>query len=279
MTIETRQPTGPDTATTYAAREHARSQAGSRAETQPTVPAAAATDLPPGVEPQDMLWEETLGSGGYAARSLPCGTRVRIVDLEGDTCVSLMLHRRDRPGERLCVADTVKLQWQVYARQGYLLLSDMGRVLASIVEDDCGRHDTFCGASLPSDHGGLRSGRDLFLLALAKQGLGERDLAAPINLFKRVRVEPDGALVLDVSSHRPGSRIVLRAELGVIVSLVVLPHRLDGRPERRAGRVRVSAWRGEPSPPDDPLRRATPEACRAFENTDEELAVLEGGAR
>ncbi|WP_437995405.1 urea amidolyase associated protein UAAP1 [Sorangium sp. So ce185] len=280
-----------ETATTYAARAHARAQEGSVVETQPTVPSTSIGDPPPGVEARDVLWDETLGAGGYAARTLPVGSRLRIVDVEGDTCVALMLHRADRPIERLCLADTVKLQWQAYPGPGYLLLSDMGRALASLLEDTAGRHDTFCGTSLPGEiasrygsdaHGGaLRSGRERLLLALAKHGLAERDLPTPINLFKGVRIEADGAITLLPDASRPGAHVLLRAEQDVLVSVAAVPHRLDPRPAYRAGKVRLTAWRGRPAPDDDPVRNATPEARRAFENTAEELAVAlrAGGAR
>jgi urea carboxylase-associated protein 2 len=280
MSIETGAPKRFETHTTYAAREHARSQAGAHADTQPTVPASSLADPPAGVARADVLWEETLGEGGYAVRTLPVGARLRIIDLEGDTCVGAMLHRSDRTIERLCLADTVKLQWQVYPRPGYLLLSDMGRVLASIVEDDGCRHDTFCGCSLRGDLPGgdapAASGRDLFLRGLAKVGLEERDLPTPINLFQGVRVGPDGSLTLErESARRPNACVLLRAEMPVVVTLVVLPHRLDPRPAPRAGKVRVTAWRGKRAATDDPVRRASPEAARAFENTDEELALGE----
>ncbi|WP_437669350.1 urea amidolyase associated protein UAAP1 [Sorangium sp. So ce131] len=284
-----------ETATTYAARAHARAQEGSVVETQPTVPSTSLSDPPAGVEARDVLWEETIGAGGYAARVLPAGSRLRIVDLEGDTCVALVLHRADRPIERLCIPDTVKLQWQAYPGPGYLLLSDMGRVLASMVEDTAGRHDTFCGTSLPGEvearygsdaHGGaLRSGRERLLLALAKHGLGERDLPPPVNLFKGVRIEPDGAITFLPDASRPGAHVLLRAELDLLVSVAAVPHRLDPRPAYRAGKVRLTAWRGRPADTDDPARNATPEARRAFENTAEELALglsslaFRGGAR
>jgi hypothetical protein len=38
-----------DTSTTHGARDHARSMAGTRVASMPTVPASAAKDLPPGV--------------------------------------------------------------------------------------------------------------------------------------------------------------------------------------------------------------------------------------
>ena len=272
------------TASTYGARDHARAQAGQVAATQPTVPATSLADPPPGVDAADVLWDETIGAGGYATRSVPVGTRVRLVDLTGDTCAGLLLHRADHPAERLNVADTVKLQWQAYPGPGYLLLSDMGRVLASVVDDTSGCHDTFCGTSNRLDnerhygdgtaHGASPSGRDRFVVALAKHGLTERDIAPNINLFTGVFIEVDGSVTLLQGRTPAGAQVVLRAEMPLIVTLVAVPHRLDPRPEYAAGPVRITAWRGQPAGPDDPRRVASPEAQRAYENTDEEMRAL-----
>ena len=63
--------TGPSTTADPAgARAHARSMAGTRVEAMPTIPASAATDLPPGVAPDSVVWDETIAAGGYAARIL-----------------------------------------------------------------------------------------------------------------------------------------------------------------------------------------------------------------
>ena len=117
---EAADPVG-STATTTGARDHARAQAGTIADTQPTVPASSLADPPPGVAAADVLWDEVIGAGGYATQSLPRGTRIRLVDVDGDACAGVMVHRADHPAERLNVADTVKLQWQAYPGPGYLL--------------------------------------------------------------------------------------------------------------------------------------------------------------
>jgi hypothetical protein len=271
------------TADTSGARAHARAQAGRAAATQATVPATSLADPPPGVDAGDVVWDETIGAGGYASRVVPRGTHVRLVDVDGDTCAGLLLHRADRPAERLNVADTVKLQWQAYPGPGYLLLSDMGRVLATLVEDTSGCHDTFCGTSNQRDnerryrdgtaHGPTPSGRDRFVVALAKHGMTERDVPPNVNLFTGVRIEPDGAVTLLAGRSHAGAQVVLRAEQGLVVTVVAVPHRLDPRPGYTAGPVRITAWRGEPSGPGDPHRTATPEAVRCFENTDEETRL------
>jgi hypothetical protein len=73
-----------------------------------------ASDLPEDVSADDLLWEETIAAGGYATRRLARGTRLRLIDLQGDACASLMLFNAEMPTERLNVADTVKVQWNAY---------------------------------------------------------------------------------------------------------------------------------------------------------------------
>lgn len=248
----------------------------------PTIPPSAATGLPPGVDPGDVLWDEVVPAGGYAALTMPRGARLRLVDEEGDACAGLLLHREDRPCERLNVADTVKVQWQAYLTSGHLLLSDMGRVLASIVEDTSGRHDSFCGTSNRlanqgrygdgAPDGPSPSGRDLFGVALAKLGLARRDIAPNLNLFAGVRVSADGSLLLDDRPGPSGAHVVLRAELPLLVTIVNVPHPLDARPTYEATPLRVTMWRGDPAAADDDIRTASPESERAYLNTDVEVA-------
>jgi urea carboxylase-associated protein 2 len=269
------------TSTTLGARDHARSLSGTVVEAMPTVPPSAARDLPPGVDPDRVLWDEVVAGGGYTAGSLPRGARLQLTDLQGDACAGLLLHRADRPSERLNVADTVKVQWQAYLHEGQLLLSDMGRVLAAITTDTSGHHDTFCGTSNRATNaarygdgapdGPTPNGRDHFGVALAKLGLERRDIAPNVNLFKGVRVDPDGALHFD-GDLRPGATVVLRFELPLLVSIVNVPHPLDRRPDYTVTPLRVTAWRGEPAAPDDPARAASPEAERAYRNTEQEAA-------
>jgi urea carboxylase-associated protein 2 len=270
------------TATTYAARAHARAQDGTRVETMPTVPARAARDLPAGVEADDVVWDETLGAGGYASRVLQRGARLRLTDLEGDACVGLLVYNADSPIERLNVADTVKVQWNAYLGRGGLLLSDMGRVLMSIVEDTCGNHDALCGCSnervnarrygTGANHGPCPNARDRFLIALAKHGLGRKDVTTNVNLFKGVRVDADGGTALVQSSSRPGAHVELRAEMNVLVVIANTPHVLDDRSAYTATPVRATAWRGPLTAEDDWVRTATPEGLRAFQNVEEWFA-------
>ncbi|WP_374210642.1 urea amidolyase associated protein UAAP1 [Dermatobacter hominis] len=254
-----------------------------RVRTQPTVPAGDASDLPEGVEPADVVWAEVLDGGGATAKVLARGTHLMVEDTDGDGCVGLLVHRADQTAERLNIADTVKVQWQAYPTAGSLLLSDLGRVMMAVVEDTSGRHDAFCGTSNRSTNerrygdgevdGPNPNGRDRFAVALIKQGLDRRDVAPNLTLFKGVTVADDGTIALDAVPAAPGTRVVLRAEMDVLVTLVDVPHVLDDRPDYTVTPVRILAWRGEPAAPDDPVRNATPEGLRAYLNTEDLYAA------
>lgn len=261
-----------------AAQAHARAQAGLRVEAMATLPASDAIDRPPGVEAEDMVWEETIAAGGYSSARLDRGARLRLIDLYGDACASVLIFNADQTAERLNVADTIKIQWNAYLGAGKLLLSDMGRVLMSILADGAEGHDVFCGASNESANArrygdGGNSGRhpnarDRLVLAAAKWGMDRRDVHPCVNFFKPVRIAPDGATQIDPGPFAPGRALVLRAEMNVLVLIANCPHVLDPRADYTVAPLRVSAWRGAQTPADDAIRVATPEGRRAYENVD-----------
>lgn len=261
-----------------AARDHARAMAGRVAEAMPVLPPVA-DDLPAGVVMDDLLWEETIAAGGYATRRLSRGARLRLIDLKGDACASMLLFNAEMPTERLNVADTVKVQWNAYLGAGRLLLSDMGRVLMSFLADDAETHDIFCGTSNAATNaakygdgtnsGPCPNGRDRFLLGAAKHGLQRRDVHPCVTLFKGATIGPDGAITPQIGPFAPGRTVILRAEMDLIVVIANCPHVLDPREAWTVTPLRATAWRGAITPSDDPIRNATPEGLRAFQNVED----------
>ena len=261
------------TADPYAAQAHARAMAGTRVEAMPILPAMAED------APAPVLWEETVAGGGYASRRILRGTRLRMIDLHGDACASMLLFNAENPLERLNVADTVKVQWNGYLGAGRLMLSDMGRVMMSVLEDGAGTHDAFCGASNEAsnarkyasgkNYGPHPNARDRFMLGVAKHGLGRKDVHPCVNWFKGARIEADGAITPQVGPFDAGRAVLLRAEMDLIVVLANCPHVSDPRPEYSITPLRLTAWRDVVTPPDDALRNATPEGQRAFLNTED----------
>jgi hypothetical protein len=247
----------------------------------PTVPACAYADAPEHVDRARLVWAENVAPGGYSHKVLAPGTTLRLHDLEADACAHVLLFRADQPWERLCVADTVKIQWQAYTGLGQQLLSDQGRVLATVTADTSGHHDAICGTTTllgnaerygsGSPEGPSPAGRELFILAAAKHGLTPRDLPPSISFFKRVRVETStGRLVWEGGSRRPAA-IELKAELPVLVLLANTTHPLDPGDDWHASTLEVLAWSGEPTRAGDQLWSSSPERERAYHNTADDL--------
>lgn len=272
MTTSTSSTSTSSTGTTTGARAHARAQEGTAVEHGPTVPAA---DAGP-----DVVWAERVAGGGYAHRAVARGTTITLTDVEGDACASVLLLHAGQTWERLNVADTVKVQWQVYSGAGQLLLSDQGRVLASVVEDTSGHHDAVYGTSSQalneerygdgSPQGASPAGRELLVLGALKHGLGRRDVAPCVSFFQGVRIDADGRPQWHGSAGA-GRSVTLRAELPLVVLVANAAHPLDPRPSYTVTSLDVRARTGPATGPDDPLWSASPEGRRAFENTRDHL--------
>ncbi|MGW4121133.1 DUF1989 domain-containing protein [Nocardia sp. NPDC004711] len=236
------------TANTTGARDHARSQAAAAERVGP--------ELPVDVDIAKITFAQRIPAGGYANAVLARGTRVRLSDPFGAACAHLLLLRAESPWERLNVADTVKVPWQAYLGVGHPLLSDQGRVLATVIADSSGRHDTLCGPS-PAARQSLR-------LAGVKQGLEPRDIGPTVSFFRGVRVESDGALTI-TGGAAAGTAVDLLVHLPVTLLVANAEHPLDPTPPTELDLV---AW----SAPEE-LAHAhgtDPEYLRAVENTEQD---------
>jgi urea carboxylase-associated protein 2 len=248
----------------------------------PILPARDWPTPPPGIAPDRVIWAETLAGGNYTHKALARGAELRLTDLAGDACAHVLLYADGRPWERLNAADTVKVLWNAYLGEGHLLLSDQGRVLASVIADTSGRHDALCGTSTAvrntarygdgSPQGPSPAGRELLKLAALKNGLEPRDLPPSVSFFQGVRVVADGKLEF-TGSAGPRAAVTLRAEQPLTVLIANVPHPVDPRPEYVCTPLEVLAWRAAPTAPGDPLWDATPEGRRAFLNTADHLAA------
>jgi uncharacterized protein YcgI (DUF1989 family) len=230
--------------------------------------AAVHPDLPPprALAPTAVLVREIIPGGWYWTCRVPRGAALRIVNTSGSPGVAAQVWNHDDPTERYNPADSMKVQWTARLHAGLLLLSDMGRVLASIIADSDGVHDSLLGAGLPAD--GRRNSRDNFLLAAGKHGLDARDVGPCITFFAGVRTDAAGALHWDPASARAGATIDLRAEMNLLVALSNCPHPLAPPQALAAGAIEAVVWTLPPPSTGDACRTAGPEAMRAFENTE-----------
>ncbi|MCU1315103.1 MAG: hypothetical protein JWN63_425 [Candidatus Acidoferrum typicum] len=229
-----------------------------------------------------ILWEETIQPGATWSHVLKRGTSLRLVDMEGGANVGGLFYNFECPVERYNMPDTLKAQHIARLSTGFVLYSDMGRILCSVTADTVGWHDPIGGtsnASLINKKYGSSSyqesrndchknGRDSFLVELGKWGLGPRDLVANVNFFSRVEVGEPGGMSFVPGNSKAGDSIELRAEMNVLVILNTCQHPLDPNPKYQPNPVQV-AVRQVPAPgADDPCRLSRAENGRGFTLTD-----------
>jgi urea carboxylase-associated protein 2 len=245
------------------------------------------------ITPQETVHEtvhEILRGGQAWSRRLARHQRLRLRDVEGRACVSALFYNARDPIERYNMPDTLKAQFTAFLTTGRVLYSDMGRILCSIVADDCGWHDTISGigdgaASRARFGEGSyqtlrnefhRNGRDNLLVALGKHGLGKRDVVSNVNFFARVTVDDSGALTWRAGNSRPGASVELRFEMDTLVVLSNTPHPLDPTPQYGPPPIELAVGEGPPPAEDDRCRLSRPENGRGFKLTEAYAAEMAG---
>ena len=92
-----------------------------------------------------LLWEDLIQGGASWSLVLRRGNLLRLEDIEGGANAATLLYNRECPVERYNMPDTLKGQHIAHLTAGFILVSDMGRVMASITSDSVGWHDPLGG--------------------------------------------------------------------------------------------------------------------------------------
>ncbi|MFT3856504.1 MAG: urea carboxylase-associated family protein [Aquabacterium sp.] len=237
-----------------------------------------APDLPA----EHVMWSEILPGGAHWSWVMPRGSRLRMVALAAGANLSMVLYHAREKLERYNMPDSLKAQHTAHYTRGHVLMSDMGRALASITEDTVGWHDPM-GALLDAqrlhrqygDHSFhthrnamYRNGKDGLLIEIGKYGLSRRDLIAPVNFFSKVSVDAEGRFQFAPHHAAAGAMVELRFDMDVLIAVSSAPHPLDPSPSYAPGKVGLAAWKSGAAAADDFNRRFRPECARALHNAD-----------
>ena len=259
----------------------------------PNPPQAAPVDAPAfwqrfpapalaGVETDKVMWSEVVPGGSHWSWRMPRGSAIRFVALDAGANLSLVLYSAQEKLERYNMPDSLKAQHTAHYTRGHVLMSDMGRSMASVTADSLGWHDPL-GALLDNElmaskygeqryeqarNAMYRSGKDGLLIEIGKYGLTRRDLIAPVNLFSKVSVDAQGRFGFAADHAKAGDFVELRFDMDVILAVSSAPHALDPSPVYDPRRIGLLAWRCGAAPVDDFCRAFRPENARALHNAD-----------
>lgn len=229
----------------------------------------------------NALFEEIVPGGGHTSLIVKRGQSLRITDLNGGANVSVMMVNAMERSERLNLPDSLKCQHTAKLTTGHCLYSDMGRVLAAIVADTCGWHDSIGGVSNAEEvlerygrgryqelrNGFYRNGTDNLLVEMGKWGLDAADLLMTLNLFSRVDVDDQGALRFAGGNAKAGDYVELYAPMHTLVALTAIQHPLDPNPDYAPQPVKLELLAANAEVA-EVCRTACEENARGFINTE-----------
>lgn len=229
---------------------------------------------------RSIEYKTEFDSGSHWSFRARRGTVMRLTDISGDANVGMLFYNPEDLLERYNAPDTLKCQHTFKLTRGNCLYSDMGRIFASIVEDELGWHETVAGNSraehvdatwgerdYQSDRNEWKqNGHDAFLVELGKYGLGASDLAANLNWFSKVQISETGGMELVMGHSKPGNSVLLRFEMDTLVLLHTCPHPLDKSTEYPRTKIGVELGVAQAVKEDDFCMNFRPENERGFKN-------------
>jgi uncharacterized protein YcgI (DUF1989 family) len=157
------------------------------------------------------------------AATMRQGERLKLVNTHGQQVVDTWAFNRDDMSEFMSMEHTHTQLSKILPTTGDTLVSNRRRPILSFVEDTSGGlHDTLVAAcdrwryEKLGVKGHHDSCADNLRDALGALGLAPPEIPAPLNMFMNVPVR-DGAIVFEPSRSGPGSYVVLRAEMDLVV--------------------------------------------------------------
>lgn len=228
----------------------------------------------------EAVYQDTLGGGCHWSMRVKKGTVITFTDLHGGANLGLLMFNPYDLLEKYNAPDTLKCQHTFKLTQGHCLYSDMGRIFASVVADDCGWHDTVCGninKTMVAEKWGIKTyqearngwtqnGYDSFLVEFAKYGLSRKDMAANLNLFSQVQTDDLGNMRYIGDASKAGNAITLRFEMDTLLIMHTCPHPLNNATEYPVRPVHYHLGRAAAIASDDECKNHCAENQRGFHN-------------
>lgn len=216
-------------------------------------------------------WSGCIGKGKY----------IHFKALGDNANVSILLYNMRDTSERYNMPDSTKAQYTYHLTAGNVLMSDNGRVLASIVQDSTGWNDTISGhttRTMTDEKYGktsyqtegndyYRCGEENFKVELVRNNMSKRDLVPCVNLFSKVYVEEDGSMHYDTEHCKYGDTVTLRTEMDIIFIVSNTPNPLDPSRDYPSVPVTMEVYDAPAVDLLDPCVQYRTENYRAFENT------------
>ncbi|WP_052050224.1 DUF1989 domain-containing protein [Leptolyngbya sp. KIOST-1] len=190
------------------------------------------SDVPPPLG--EVVAEYRIAPGDAIAYPVTAGQYVQLIDVAGSQCSDFLAFGGQGYGDPLDATVTRTLTGLAVPQAGLpsKVFSQAMQPLVEVVQDTCGRHDSFllaCTARYYEDAGypGHPSCSDNFNRVLAPYGIAPRPGWPALNFFYNTSVDGQGAIGFAEPLSRPGDYVLLLAHQDVLCASSACPDDID----------------------------------------------------
>lgn len=214
-----------------------------------------------------VVTEYWVEPGTAVAYTVTAGQYIQILDVAGCQCSDFLAFDASNLKDGLDATVTRTLMGLAIPQVGLSsrYYSQQMRVLVEVIQDTCGRHDSFllaCTARYYEDAGypGHTSCSENFNRVLAPHGIPGRPGWPAINFFFNTEVQPDGTIHAGESWSRPGDYVLLHAQADLLCATSACPDDIDPANGWQPTPILVRIYAADQAFPRAIGRRPLPEA-------------------
>jgi len=153
------------------------------------------------------------------------GSLITIVDIEGRQVVDFSALNMNNPHEFLSTGVTIDCNGSLKVSSGDTIYTNLYNKMFTIIEDDVCEHDLLHPCCRPemfdffysngTNHPNCLDNINNALIEVSDK----RTEIRPFNIFMHTKILPDGRVSVETPLSKPGDKIVLRAEMDVVLGI------------------------------------------------------------
>lgn len=173
---------------------------------------------------------QTIPARRGKAAYVSAGQSIRVINTHGEQVVDTWAFNRADMKEFMSMEHSRSGNHHIIPRVGDAMLTNRRRPILTLLEDTSGGiHDTLCAACDRYRYEGLgctgyhENCADNLVAGLGELGLTPPEIPSPFNLFMNIPWTKEGEISFDPPVSTPGSYVVLRAEMDLVVAFSACP--------------------------------------------------------
>lgn len=181
--------------------------------------------------PGEIIKEITIPAQEYLALEAKKGQVLRVIDIEGQQVVDVIVFNLNDPEERSSCGATRGINETCRITEGHSIYSQRCNKMYTIIDDKVGKNvydSGFCTEEINYARYGVRGTRnckDNLTMAVAPYGLTKKDIQEDGNagLMMVLTPAPDGSYIIREPEKEPGRYIDLLVEMDLLVAISNCP--------------------------------------------------------